>query len=187
MKEIFSRLNESEKKQLHLLSLVLLVVLLFFFFVSQGERRGYLNLSSDLRAEERVYEDAHKQRTAADLEWARWGQAYRDMDTLKETYFYKEKEIVNELRVDLEKILAEAGITARSFQYNYVNLEREQVKKVNVTFNFVGSYLILKRFLDTVERFPKFLVLEKIDFVKISGGGSLIELRINLAGYYEND
>jgi Tfp pilus assembly protein PilO len=187
MKEIFSRLTESERKRLRLLSLILLVVLFFFFFASLGKRRGYFNLASDLGAREKVYADAHKQRAAAGLEWARWEQAYRDMDTLKKTYFYKEKEIVNELRVDLEKILAEAGITARSFQYNYVNLERQQVRKVNVTFNFVGSYLILKRFLDTVERFPKFLVLEKIDFVKISGGGSLIELRIDLAGYYEND
>jgi len=186
MKEIFSRLNESERRQLQLLSLLLLFVLVFFFFVSLGERRGYLNLASELQSQEKAAAAAEKSRMTSAEQWARWEQAYRDIEDLKKAYFYKGDEGAKELRLDLQKILAEAGITARSLRYNYANLEKEKVKKINVTFTFAGSYLILKKFLDTIERFPKFLLLEKIDFMKISGGGSLLELRIILAGYCEN-
>lgn len=186
MKEIFSCLNESERKLLRLLSLMLLFVLVFFFFVSLGQRSGYLRLESELQAREKVSADAAKSRTASAEDWARWEEAYRDMEDLRKNYFYKEEQGVNELRLDLQKIFAEAGITARSLRYNYVSLEKEKVKKINVTFTFTGSYLILKRFLDTIERFPKFLLLEKIDFMKISGEGSLVELRIILAGYHES-
>lgn len=186
MKEIFSRLNENERKQLQLLSLLFLFVLVFFFVASLGQRRGYLNLASELQAREKISANAEKLRLGSAEEWTRWEQAYRDMEDLKKTYFYKEQEGVNDLRLDLQKIFAETGIAARSLRYNYVSLEKEKVKKIEVTFTFTGSYLILKRFLDTIERFPKFLVLEKIDFMRISGEGSLLELRIILAGYYES-
>jgi Tfp pilus assembly protein PilO len=186
MKEISSPLRENERKLLRLLSLLLLFVLVFFFFVSLGQRRGCLRLVSELQAREKVAADAEKFRAASAEEWARWEQAYQDMEDLKKTYFYKEEEGVNELRLDLQKIFAEAGITARSLRYNYVSLEKEKVKKINVTFTFSGSYLILKKFLGTIERFPKFLLLEKIDFMKVSGEGSLLELRIILTGYYES-
>lgn len=183
MKEIFSYLNESERKVVRLLFLLLLLVVLFLFFVSLGERRGYFELRSELQAREKVAAEAANSRMASVEQKSRWEQAYRDMDDLKKTYFYKE-EGVNELRLDLEKIFAESGITARSLRYNYATLEKESINKINVTFTFTGSYLILKKFLDTIERFPRFLLLEKIDFMKISGEGNILELRIILAGYY---
>jgi Tfp pilus assembly protein PilO len=186
MKEIFNVLNENERRLLRLLVLSLLFVLVFFFLVSLGQRRGYLDLKSELQVREKVASEAAKSRNASAEEWARWEEAYRDMVELKKTFFFKENEGVNELRVDLQKILAESGIAARSIRYNYANLEKGSFKRINVTFTFTGSYLILKRFLDTIERFSKFLLLEKIDFMKVSAGGSVLELRIILAGYYES-
>ena len=62
----------------------------------------------------------------------------------------------------------------------------KEVGKINVTFTFTGSYPILKRFLQTLEQFPKFLLLEKVDFLKIRGDGTMLELRIILAAYYAN-
>ena len=186
MIEIFSVLSENEKRVLRLLALAFLFVLAFFLLVSLGQRRGYLNLMSELQAREKFASETAKSRAASGEEWAKWEQAYRDMAELKKAYFFKEDEGLNELRVDLQKTLAESGIAARSMRYNYVNLEKGSFKRINVTFAFTGSYLILKRFLDTVERFPKFLVLEKIDFMKVSAGGNVLELRIVLAGYYES-
>jgi len=186
MIELFSVLNEKEKRLLRLLALAFLFVLAFFILVSLGQRRGYLDLKSELQAREKVASEAAKFRSASSEEWAKWEQAYQDMAELRKAYFFKENEGLNELRVDLQKILAESGIAARSIRYNYVNLEKGSFKQINVTFTFTGSYLILKRFLDMVERFPKFLVLEKIDFMKVSAGGNVLELRIVLAGYYES-
>ena len=47
-----------------------------------------------------------------------------------------------------------------------------------------GSYFFLKRFIDAVEKLPRFLVVEKIDFLDTSVDGSFLALKINLAGYY---
>jgi hypothetical protein len=186
MSRIFSVLNESEKRLLRGLALAFIFVLAFFLLVSLGQRRGYLNLRNGLQAKEKAASEAAKSHNASAEEWARWEQTYQDMAELKKTYFYKGTEGLNELRLDLQKMLAESGIAARSIRYNYANLEKGSFKQINVTFTFAGSYLILKRLLDTVERFPKFLVLEKIDFVKVSAGGNVLELKIVLAGYYES-
>ena len=106
------------------------------------------------------------------------------MQTLREKYFYNEGDVINELRLDLRKVFSESGINARSFRYSYSNLEKERIGKVSVTFTFTGTYLILKRLLQALEKFPKFLLLEKIDFLKIGAEGAQLELRIVLAGYY---
>jgi Tfp pilus assembly protein PilO len=186
MKEIFDSLSESERKQISLLSLGLVLVLAFLLIVSLGQRRRYLSATGDLKASEKDAVETEKTRLTSAEEWGRWEQAHRDIEELKKTYFFKEEQGVNEFRLDLQKILAESGITARSLRYNYVSLKKENLNKISVIFTFTGSYMILKRFLDAVERFPKFLLLEKIDFVKISGEGNLLELRIFLAGYYES-
>jgi len=57
---------------------------------------------------------------------------------------------------------------------------------VMVSFNFKGSYFSLKRFLSSVEEFPKFLIIEKIDFINIETQSGILGLRILLAGYYES-
>lgn len=185
MKEAFNLLDDIEKKRLRLLGLLVFLIIVFFAFVSMGERRSYHSLTSGLQAREKAFAAVEKKRAASAEEWAGWEQAYRDIEDLKKTYFYQEKDSINVLLRDLQKVFFEAGINARSLKYAYRDLEKKTVKRVDVSFMFNGSYLILKKFLETVERFPKFLVLEKIDFMKISGEGSLLELKIMLAAYHE--
>ncbi|MEW5902266.1 MAG: hypothetical protein AB1715_12450 [Acidobacteriota bacterium] len=186
MKELFSHLSEKEKSRLRLLGLLLLVAVIFLIVAAFGQRRSYYQLADRLREREKASAAAAARRDEAAAKWAGWEEAYADIKDIKDKYFYREEDGVKPLRIDLQKIFAESGISARSFRYNQVNLEREKVKKINVTFNFSGSYPILKRFLQTVEQFPKFLLLEKIDFLKVSADGNLLELKIVLAGYNAN-
>lgn len=186
MKELFNQLDEREKSRVRLLSLLVLLSLVFLLLVSLGQRRNYVRLLSRLEAREKFLAELETKRASSASEWARWEGAYRDIEELRESYFYKHEEGINQLRLDLEKILAQSGISARSIQYEYASLEGGHIKKISASFTFTGSYLILKKFLEVVERFPRFLMLEKIDFLKISGEGSLLDLKINLAGYHES-
>jgi Tfp pilus assembly protein PilO len=186
MKEVFSVLNDKERKQLYLLSLLLVLALAFLFLVSLGQRRAYHRLAGQIETKAKSLAEAEEKLAAASTEWANWEQAYKDMAELKERYFYKEADGVNSLRVDLQKILADSGISAGRIRYEYVDRAREREKIVVMTFDFTGSYLILKRFLETVEKFPKFLLLERVKFVRVSNEGNLLELGITLAGYYES-
>ncbi len=186
MKELFNRLNERERRQLSLLLLFLLVALIFLIFVSLGQRRSYYDRLDQLQRMEKTAAEAEARSAAATAEWIRWEEAGKDLAELKSRYFYNEKDGINQIRLDLRNVFVQAGVNAGDLRYNYVDQIKEDVKKVNITFNFTGSYPILKRFLDTVEKFPKFLILEKVDIPRITAQGSLLEFKIILAAYYES-
>jgi len=186
MKEVFSLLKDRERQRIRLLVLLLLVGAVFLLVVSSVQRRGFVRLQDRLQARQQVLAELEAKRTASAEEWAMWQASYRDIEELKKTCFYRGKEDLNQLRLDLEKILAEAGVSAKYLKYDYSNPGKNKIEKVNISFTFVGSYIILRRFLEVVERFPRFLMLEKVDFARVSAEGSVLELRIVLAGYYEN-
>ncbi|MBN2408307.1 MAG: hypothetical protein JXE07_01100 [Candidatus Aminicenantes bacterium] len=184
MKELFSILSEKQRARLKRLGLLFLVALFVFVFFSLAQRRSYYRLASQLKSRQTAALAAADKQAQSAAAWEQWEQTQKDVDFLKEKFFYHEGQEINELRLDLRKIFLDSGINARSFKYNYAELEKERIGKISVTFNFTGSYPVLKRFLQMIERYPKFLLLEKIDFLKISDGGTILELRIMLAGYY---
>jgi hypothetical protein len=186
MKEIFSALSEKERTWLRLLGLLFLIALFVLLFFSLGQRRSYFFLVEQLEATEKSAVAAESRRTQSLKRWQQSEQTAKDIQSLREKFFYHEGEEIEELRLDLRKIFSETGVISRSFRYDYANLEKEQIGKISVTFTFTGTYPILKRFLQTLEQYPKFLFLEKIDFLKIGGGGTQIDLKIILAGYYAN-
>ncbi len=185
MRELFSTLDEKDRTRLRLLGLLFLVALFLLLFFSLGQRRGYFLLVGQLREREKAAAAAEDKQALSAAKWEQWEQTSKDIRTLRRKFFYDEGE-ETKLRLDLRKIFSASGINSRSLRYNYASLEKEKIGKITVTFTFTGTYPILKGFLQALEQFPKFLFLEKIDFLKISGGGTALELRIVLAGYYAN-
>jgi Tfp pilus assembly protein PilO len=187
MNEYFSLLNEKERKWFQLVGLLFFLALFVLIFFSFGQRRSYRYLEEGLQGKEKAASAAELKRAEGAARLAQWQEVGQDFQALKKKYFYHEGQEIGELRLDLQKIFSTAGVNSRSYRYNYVSLEKERIGKINVTFTFTGSYPILKRFLQILEQFPKFLLLEKIDFLKIGGDGTMLELRIVLAAYYAND
>jgi Type II secretion system (T2SS), protein M subtype b len=186
MNEFFSVLDEKDRTRLQLVGLLFLLALFVLIFFSFGQRRGYRQLEERLQGREKAAAAAELKRAEAAAKIAQWQEAYQDFKDLKEKYFYHEGQEATELRLDLQKVFSTAGISSRTYKYSYASLEKERIGKINVTFTFTGTYPILTRFLLTLEQFPKFLFLEKIDFLKIGGDGTMLELRIVLAAYYAN-
>ncbi|UCC38248.1 MAG: hypothetical protein JSV96_10390 [Candidatus Aminicenantes bacterium] len=186
MKETFDLLSDREKKILGLPCLFLGVVLLFLLVISLPQRGSYFRALSSQSAKQGEYEQVNTTVIEKKEEWLRWQEASRDIEDIGKKYFYKEKDGFNQLRLDLEQILSKARmrILGRK-RYDYAEYEQERVKKVNISFNLSGSYMALKQIIDTVERFPKFLVIEKIEFLDIDPARGDLELRVILAGYYE--
>lgn len=186
MNEFFSVLDERDRTRLRLLGLFFLFALFVLIVFSFGQRRNYRLAAERLESREKAAAAEKVKQAEAESKWTQWEKAYRDIDALKKKHFYHEGEEANELRLDLQKVFSAAGISSRSYRYSYATLEKERIKKITITFTFTGAYPILKRFLLTLEQFPKFLLLEKIDFLKIGGDGTMLELRIVLAAYYAN-
>ena len=183
MNALFDLFNDAERRtlgRLGLAALIALAVCAFLFVRLRGGLDRERAASVGLKASS---ERAVKARDDARTEWQRWEQAVRDLAELKTSYFYDENAGVQILRLDLQKIFAQAGTTVTNIDYGYTDMEKEQVRKTVVTFTYAGSYAGLKRLLSVIERFPKFLVIEKVEFPRTGSGGTL-SAKFTLAGYY---
>lgn len=186
MKELFNIFDFKEKRTLAILCGLVGVALVVFFFIALRERTAYYHLIGDLQAKQKSYDELVNLREDQTIEWSKWEAAQKDLAELRKAYFYDEKQGITEIRLDLEELFQKAGINCSQINYGYSDQPRGGIKKINISFYFSGTYLSLKKFLDSVERFPKFLFVEKIDFHNVGLQPGWLELRITLAGYYES-
>ena len=184
MKEAFDSLNQKEKKVLKIFSAFLVLVLLILIFVVLKERNAYSRSLSSLSLKQKEYQTLDFDRMKEEKEWQRWEKALQDIQELEASYFYDEQNGPNPLRLDLQKIFEESRMNVSRIKYTYTQFEKEKIKKVSISFNILGSYFSLKRFIDSVEKLPRFLMVEKIDFLDTSTDGNFLTLKMSLAGYY---
>jgi virulence-associated protein VapD len=186
MRELFNLLEDKEKKTLRVLIVFLAVAMLFLLLVSLPMKRNYsrsLSLQETKQSEYQHFSEITQQK---ENEWRQWQVAFSDIDDLKKSHFYSGKDAIKQMRIDIQRILNRARIPASQKKYSYTEFKKEKIKKMSVSFNVRGNYQSLKRFIQSVEEFPKFLIVEKVDFLDIDDAGSVLELKIILAGYYES-
>ncbi|OGD16141.1 MAG: hypothetical protein A2V76_03105 [Candidatus Aminicenantes bacterium RBG_16_63_14] len=184
MNAFFDQFNDTERRTFGRLGLAAILALVVFLVLFARMRGG---LEKERTASFRLQESAQRAVLARDearAEWKRWEDAGRDLEELRTGYFYEKEEGVQALRQDLEQIFALAGTTITDLNYGYSEMEREQVRKTLVTFTYMGTYTGLKKLLAALEAFPKFLVIEQVDFPRTGSGGERLNAKLTLAGYY---
>jgi hypothetical protein len=184
MNVLFDLFNDKERRTLGRLGLATLLALAVFLVLFTRIRGGLERERGASTRYEESFRKAAKARDEAKAEWQRWEEAGRDLEELRTGYFYDLEEGVQALRLDLQQIFALAGTTITDLGYGYSDMEKEQVRKTVVTFTYTGSYAGLKKLLAALEAFPKFLVIEKVDFPKTDSGAELLNAKLTLAGYY---
>jgi hypothetical protein len=107
-----------------------------------------------------------------------------DVEELKANYFYREEEGISPLMRDTDQILKSARIRVSQKRYDYADLEEGLYRVVRVTFETAGSYRALKKFIHSVETFPRFLVVQKIDFLDVDPFSGGLKVRVALVAYY---
>ncbi len=185
MNAIFSRLDGKERRTLERLGLVVLLLLAIGFLLMLVEKSAYRDARDSLETAQARRLSIEKSRAAEREDWRRWQDAERDLESLKGMSFYDEKTIYRSLRLDLQKIFNESGVNVPEIRYGYSDAEKGRIKEVVVAFDYTGGYADLKRFLGVVESFPKFLFVEKIDFLKTQEGSGVLHFKVTLAAYYE--
>ncbi len=186
MNAIFDLLRGTERKTLERLTAAVIVAVALFFILAVRVRTGYFDSRDDLAVLRDSSRRAERALAEAKAEWLGWQEAFGDIESFRGKYFYEEKTVFQSLRTDLQRIFNQAGMDVPLINYRYSDLEKSSTKKVVITFNYSGTYADLKRFLVIVERFPKFLTVEKIDFQKADAETGFLNLKLTLAGYYEN-
>jgi hypothetical protein len=186
MNVLFDLLGDKERRTLVRFGLAVVVALALFLAVFARFRVG---LDKEKAASFRVHETTQKtlrSRDEAKAEWQRWEQAGKDLADLRTSTFYDLSLGIQPLRQDLQKIFAEAGTTVMDLSYSYTDQEKEKVRTTLITFTYSGTYAGLKRLLAVVQAFPKFLVIEKLEFPRTGSGGGGLSAKMTLAGYYGN-
>lgn len=185
MKKLIDSMDGKERKIIGFLCLLLVVQMFFLLVVSIPLKGSYFRALSSLKSKQENYHQALKTNLEKKEEWLIWKQTLRDMEELKKKYFYDDEKGLQELRLDLQRIFQDTGIRITRLRYDYAEIKTGKVKRVNVSFNLRGPYVFLKEFIHAVEVLPKFLVIEKIDFLDINTIRGELELKVILAGYYE--
>lgn len=184
MNDLFDLLDDGERRTLGRLGLAALLALIVALFLFVRLRGGLERARAESFRLNETTQRTLKERDKAKAQWKLWEDAGRDLAELRAGYFYEEGDGGQALRQDLQKIFAQAGTTITNLDYGYSDMEKEKVRKTVVSFNYAGSYAGLKRLLAVIEAFPKFVVIEKIDFPRTGSGGERLSAKLTLAGYY---
>lgn len=184
MNGIFELFEQKERRILGGLCLFLILALFYFFVVAHGAKRSYyesLDILADKKERARKIEGTRMEKNA---EWLKWQKTLNDVEELKANYFYKEEEGISPLMRDTDQILNSARIRVSQKRYDYADLEEGLYRVVRVTFETAGSYRALKKFIHSVEAFPRFLVVQKIDFLDVDPFSGGLKVRVALVAYY---
>jgi hypothetical protein len=185
MKNLIERWTAKERRAAAILAVAgALGLLLLFYNLIQEHPAAvrYADRLSEIESSYRRLSPAWA-KTKADREL--WREAAQDMDELKRTRFYSDIKGFQDLRPDLQALFDASGIAVGEMGFGYTDYPREGLRRFTVEFVFNGTYAALKSFLDRVERQPKFLYVEKIDFQNIGLQPGMLELKITMAGYNE--
>ena len=182
---MFNLLDGRDRKILAVLGFMVVLGLAFLLLFGFRQKASYTQSTNSLA---RLKADLTALATAnaeKQTEWQKWEQTQLDIKELEEKYFYSEKDGIVRLRRDLQRILRESRIRATDKRYEYLPVKKlEGMRAVRVRFQTFSSYNDLKKFIHSVEIFPKFLLLDKIDFLDVDSSGGGIKLTISLTGYY---
>ncbi len=169
-----------------ILCILAAVALLFYVFFARGVKGNYSRTQRELDTAEMNYQESDSLRNDNKVEWLQWEQTDTDLEELRSKYFYTRETISQDLRQDIEDIFAGIGIPTPDIRYDYRENTKEKIAKVTTTFQISGPYHLMKRFVHSVEKFSKFLIVEKVDFTDINMQSGGLKLKIVLAGYYED-
>ena len=184
MKELINLLGRKERRVLRLLIYSLFAALVLVLAGGVWQRSRFFRAQAALTAEQKTFEreDAkHRDFTA----WQTlWTEARRDLAEMKGKSLYDEADLVTVLRVDLDRLLRDAGLVVSKFDYNYDADSRMAVARVAIAFEAKTVYPAVKRLFGLLEVFPKLLVVEGLSFPRTAKGQSGLNIRVTLAAYY---
>ena len=185
MNGIFELLERKDRRILGVICLFLILSLVYLFVVALGAKRSYFESLDNLAAKKESARKMEEFKREKNAEWLKWQKTLRDVKALKEKYFYKDKEGISPLMRDTQQILNSARIRVSQKRYDYADLKDSVYGIVRVSFETAGSYRALKKFIHSVEAFPRFLVVQKIDFLDVDTLSGGVKVRVALVAYYE--
>ena len=169
-----------ERKRLSRWVVGLLVVDIVLLIAGYGPLRWMdVRLRADMQAAE---QDVQVTRQAL-LEWhsalQRIRRAQQTRDDLLYRQFLPEDWGFPAVRDALETMALQAGLQVRNFAYTYETVKAPPLQGLSIQFSVTGGYEQIRRFIQSIETAPQFLILESIRLRSSQQGGG-VELELSL-------
>ncbi|MGB9835652.1 MAG: hypothetical protein ACPLRX_02795 [Candidatus Saccharicenans sp.] len=178
-------LSLKEKKTLRSLAVLCLflvaltVASLFFWnFRLNALHRKFVSLSQELEKA-----SAEKDNRKKELEL--WVNTQKELEELRSSAFYTEKEGPDHFRDDLLQVFKKLGLTVPpiNYQYEEVSRQNKQLRKLTASFSLKMNYPAWKKFLYEIETWPRWLIIDQVNFQRIEAATGIMELRLAVSGY----
>jgi len=184
MKELIEFLTDREKRFIKIILIVFIFSFIFFLFALLWPKNQAARLEARLSSQKKSLEKAQEARNKSEQLWLQWSEAVQQLEELKKTWYYRGEAGWRQIRIDLEEIFHQSGISLPALQYNYHELEKGKIRKISFNLRLRTTYLTLRELLARLEAFPRFLLLEDIDFQNVGESGSNLDLRLIISAYY---
>jgi hypothetical protein len=186
MRELIDRLTPRERTVLSALLGASILFAAVFIYVFLQERPAARRWTARLDEARRTDLALSRQWKSAEEEWKQWKGAEVDLAELEAGPLYKGEAGYRDFRLDLQALFDQAGITVDDLSFSYAEFAKDGVRRMSASFAFSGTYAALKALLDWVEKRPRLLCVEKVDFLDIGSRPGFLELRVTMAGYHED-
>jgi len=112
-------------------------------------------------------------------------QTEADLHRLRtEVLSTKERRLVV-AQLEVADIAEQFGVNVDEVSYENDTLYDEGLEYLGWRVPLEGGYTNLRKFIEAVEESPKFLVIESVSLDQAKDGGSLLQLNIKLATYFD--
>lgn len=186
MKELIDRLTPKERTALSVLLGASILFVALFIYVFLQERPAARRWTARWDEARRTDLALSRQWKSAEAEWRLWKGAEADLAELAAGPLYKGEAGYRDFRLDLQALFDQAGIAVDDLAFSYAEFAKDGIRRMNASFAFSGTYASLKALLDRVERRPRLLCVEKVDFLDIGSRPGFLDLRVTMAGYHED-
>ncbi|MFQ6083511.1 MAG: hypothetical protein ACE5WD_09140 [Candidatus Aminicenantia bacterium] len=175
-------LEEKERKVVVFLIGLFLINSIFYFIFIRHKENDYFDSIDKYTNQRKVLQELTLKKENTRKEWLKWVHAREDIAQLRKTYFFGSREGIVEVRKELEKIARQARVNTGKIEYRYQSYEQEKIGEIDLSFSLISNYFRLKKIIKLIEEIPKFIILDKVDFVGSNPKGE-VNIRLNLSAY----
>lgn len=112
-------------------------------------------------------------------------QAETDLATLRHTVLGDRRSQMVPIQLELARLASQFNINLERVQYQNSDLVEEGLERMAMVVPLEAGYGNLRKFIQAVEGSEKFLVIERVALGQGKEGGSLLQLNITLATYFD--
>jgi Tfp pilus assembly protein PilO len=113
-------------------------------------------------------------------------QAESDLQALRHDILSTRSRRMIATDLEFTRIARQFKVEFARIQYENEILDDEAIERYAIVVPLAGGYSSLRRFIQAVESSERFLVVERVALAQGEDGGSLLQLNITLATYFDH-